>query len=175
MDDPKPLKPPERVTYPDRIEQARTNWVRNGWDNAADGMTVVTSIMRAHQILLARVEEALRPWNLTFPRFELLRMLAFSRTGAMPITKASVRLQVHVTSVTSAMKRLIDAGLVERIPHPTDGRTTLVTITEHGREVVEEATLVLNSQVFEALGLEQSEQRALIDAISSLRHQAGDF
>ena len=160
---------------PDRIEQARTNWVRAGWTGSAQGMTVVTSVMRAHQILLARVEEALRPWNLSFPRYELLRLLAFSRTGSMPITTASERLQVHVTSVTSAMKRLIEAGLVERRPHPTDRRTTLVEITAEGLRVVTEATDSLNSDVFTMPGISDDEQAALIDAITSLRHSAGDF
>ena len=164
---------PDRV--PDRIDQARANWEREGWLDAAQGMTVVTSVMRAHQILLARVEETLRPWNLSFPRYELLRLLAFSRSGAMPITKASERLQVHVTSVTSAMKRLIDAGLVARRPHPTDGRTTLVEITESGRKVVAEATEALNSGIFTDPGMDQAEQVALIDSIASLRRTAGDF
>lgn len=95
-------------------------------------MVAVTSVMRAHQILLARVENALRPYDLSFSRFELLRLLAFSRSGALPITKASDRLQVHVTSVTHAIRRLEAAGLVERVPHPTDGRTTLVRITDLG-------------------------------------------
>lgn len=166
---------PRTAPIPDRIDQARANWEREGWLDAAQGMTVVTSVMRAHQILLARVEETLRPWNLSFPRYELLRLLAFSRSGAMPITKASERLQVHVTSVTSAMKRLLDAGLVERRPHPTDGRTTLVEITAEGRKVVEEATVALNSGVFTDPGMAPVDQVALIDAIASLRRTAGDF
>jgi DNA-binding MarR family transcriptional regulator len=167
--------PPRTAPIPDRIDQARANWEREGWTDAAQGMTVVTSVMRAHQILLARVEDTLRPWNLSFPRYELLRLLAFSRSGALPITKASERLQVHVTSVTSAMKRLLDAGLVERRPHPTDGRTTLVEITAEGRQVVAEATAALNSGVFAEPGMDQSEQVALIEAIASLRRSAGDF
>ena len=166
---------PRTDPIPDRIDQARANWEREGWADAAQGMTVVTSVMRAHQILLARVEETLRPWNLSFPRYELLRLLAFSRSGSLPITKASERLQVHVTSVTSAMKRLIDAGLVERRPHPTDGRTTLVEITADGRRVVAEATDALNTGVFSAPGMSGPEQVALIDAIATLRHPAGDF
>lgn len=166
---------PRTAPIPDRIDQARANWEREGWVDAAQGMTVVTSVMRAHQILLARVEETLRPWNLSFPRYELLRLLAFSRSGSLPITKASERLQVHVTSVTSAMKRLIDAGLVERRPHPTDGRTTLVEITDAGREVVAEATAALNSGVFADPGMDEADQVALIDAIASLRRTAGDF
>ncbi len=88
----------------DPIAVARSNWERAGWGYVAEGMVAVTSVMRAHQILLARVETALRPYDLSFSRFELLRLLAFSRTGALPITKASDRLQVHVTSVTHAIR-----------------------------------------------------------------------
>lgn len=166
---------PDTPDKPDPIATARAHWVRAGWGDVADGMVAVTSVMRAHQILLARVEDTLRYWNLSFPRYELLRLLAFSRSGALPITKASERLQVHVTSVTSAMKRLIDAGLVERRPHPTDGRTTLVEITDEGRKVVAEATAALNSGVFADPGMSEAEQVALIDAIASLRRTAGDF
>ena len=166
---------PRTAPIPDRIDQARENWEREGWLDAAQGMTVVTSVMRAHQILLARVEETLRPWNLSFPRYELLRLLAFSRSGALPITKAYERILVHFTCVTSSMKRLLDAGVVERRPLPTDGRTTLVEITDAGRKVVAEATVALNSGVFADPGMEASEQVALIDAIASLRRTAGDF
>jgi DNA-binding MarR family transcriptional regulator len=154
---------------------ARTNWERAGWGDVTDGMVAVTSVMRAHQILLARVEAALRPYQLSFSRFELLRLLAFSRTGALPITKASDRLQVHVTSVTHAIRRLEAAGLVQRLPHPTDGRTTLVSITDRGRATVAVATIILNEQVFADIGMSPEESRALSSAIETLRHNAGDF
>ena len=41
---------------PDPIAAARANWGRAGWGEVADGMVAVTSVMRAHQIMLARVE-----------------------------------------------------------------------------------------------------------------------
>ena len=154
---------------------ARANWERSGWGDVADGMVAVTSVMRAHQILLARVETALRPYDLSFSRFELLRLLAFSRTGALPITKASDRLQVHVTSATHAIRRLEASGLVRRMPHPTDGRTTLVAITEKGRAVVEAATVTLNDEVFADIGMSDEQSRALSSSIATLRHHAGDF
>ena len=160
---------------PDPIATARANWVRAGWGEVADGMVAVTSVMRAHQILLARVESALRPYDLSFSRFELLRLLAFSRTGALPITKASDRLQVHVTSVTHAIRRLEADGLVTRTPHPTDGRTTLVQITDLGRSTVEDATATLNREVFADIGIESRQAAALVAAIETLRHHAGDF
>ena len=159
----------------DPIAAAQTNWERAGWGDVADGMVAVTSVMRAHQILLARVENALRPYDLSFSRFELLRLLAFSRTGALPVTKASDRLQVHVTSVTHAIRRLEADGLVQRLPHPTDGRTTLVRITDLGRSTVEDATVTLNRQVFADIGMPPEQARALVGAIETLRRQAGDF
>ena len=159
----------------DPIAAARANWERAGWGEVAQGMVSVTSVMRAHQILLARVETALRPYDLSFSRFELLRLLAFSRTGALPITKASDRLQVHVTSVTHAIRRLEADGLVQRVPHPTDGRTTLVTITELGRSTVEDATATLNSEVFADIGMSADDAQALVSSIETLRRGAGDF
>lgn len=159
----------------DPIAEAKDNWAEAGWGDVADGMVAVTSVMRAHQILLARVETALRPYDLTFSRFELLRLLAFSRHGTLPITKASDRLQVHVTSVTHAIRRLEEAKLVRRLPHPTDGRTTLVEITDLGRSTVEDATTTLNREVFADVGMDGDEIRGLVAAIHSLRHHAGDF
>ncbi|OPX07123.1 MarR family transcriptional regulator [Mycobacterium sp. AT1] len=159
----------------DPIALARANWERAGWGAVADGMVAVTSVMRAHQILLARVEAALRPYGLSFSRYELLRLLAFSGSGALPITKASDRLQVHVTSVTHAIRRLEGDGLVERMPHPTDGRTTLVRLTELGRSTVEDATATLNDEVFADIGISEGESAALASAIETLRRQAGDF
>jgi DNA-binding MarR family transcriptional regulator len=168
---PTPVPPEKR----DPIAQARANWMRAGWGDVADGMVAVTSVMRAHQILLARVENALRPYDLSFSRFELLRLLAFSRNGALPITKVSDRLQVHVTSATHAIRRLEANGLVQRLPHPTDGRTTLVTITDLGRSTVEEATGTLNEKVFADIGISAGESQALVASIETLRHSAGDF
>jgi DNA-binding MarR family transcriptional regulator len=167
--------PASQPDNPDPIAVARANWERAGWSDVADGMVAVTSVMRAHQILLARVEAALKPYELSFSRFELLRLLAFSRTGALPIAKASDLLQVHVTSVTHAIRRLEAVDLVQRLPHPTDGRTTLVSITDSGRSTVAAATITLNTEVFADIGMPPEESRALSSAIETLRHSAGDF
>ena len=168
-------EPPADPHKRDPIELARANWERAGWADISNGMVAVTSVMRAHQILLARVENALRPYDLSFARYELLRLLAFSRNGALPITKASDRLQVHVTSVTHAIRRLEANGLVARLPHPTDGRTTLVQITGLGRSTVDDATVTLNNDVFADIGITDQQSRTLAESIQTLRRSAGDF
>ena len=153
----------------DPIAEARRQWVEHDWADAAPGMAVVTSIMRAQQVLLARIEEKLAAFDLTFARFELLRLLAFTRHGELPLGKLGVRLQVHPTSITSAVDRLEAQGFVERQPHPTDGRTTLAVITAAGRRIVERATLVLNDEVFVDLGLSAKEVEALYRLLEKVR------
>jgi len=78
-------------------------------------------------LMQARVDEVLRPLELTFVRYELLMLLYCSRHGSLPIQKASLRLQVHHTTVTNAVDRLEAAGLVRRAPHPFDGRCVRCT------------------------------------------------
>ena len=62
----------ERTTR-DPIELAHANWSAAGWAEAADGMALVTSIMRVQQLFLADIESILRPHGLTFARYEVLR------------------------------------------------------------------------------------------------------
>jgi DNA-binding MarR family transcriptional regulator len=138
-------------------------------------MAAVTSIMRGQQILLGRVDDVLREFDLTFARFELLRLLAFSRKGTLPLGKISQRLQVHAASVTNAVDRLVAQGFVTRQPNPNDGRGLLATITRTGQEVVDQATEKLNTEVFGALGLSERELQQLFRLLCKLRQSAGDF
>ena len=158
---------------PDLIALARDNWVEHGWGEAAEGMAAVTSVMRAQQILLARVDDVLRPFALTFARYELLMLLHFSSNGSLPASKAAQRLQVHPTSVTNSVDRLESAGLVRRVPHPTDGRAILIEITGSGRETALKATDALNRDVFAQPGVKRVS--TLVDVLTDLRKQAGDF
>lgn len=158
----------------DPIAEARRNWVMRGWPEP-EAMAAVTSITRAHQILLARINAALRPFELTFARYEALVLLTFSRRGALPLGRMGERLQVHPASVTNAIDRLEAAGYVRRVAHPTDGRAVLAEITDEGRHVVEAATAALGEIRFGASGLDDDAARSVTDHLAAMRHEAGDF
>jgi DNA-binding MarR family transcriptional regulator len=132
----------------DPIEEAQRQWDAHWGEDATAAMGAVTSIMRAQQILLARLNALLEPWDLTFPRYEALMLLSYSRTGALPLGKMGDRLQVHRASVTNVVDRLVEQELVERVPQETDRRSVLARITPAGRRVARAATKRLNQERF---------------------------
>jgi DNA-binding MarR family transcriptional regulator len=138
-------------------------------------MAAVTSIMRVQQILQSAVDGALRPHGLTFARYEALVLLTFSRRGSLPMRVMGERLQLHPTSVTNIVDRLEADGLVKRIPHPTDRRTTLAEITEAGRARREEATAAVTSIDFGMRGLTERQTSQLTELLAKVRKAAGDF
>ncbi len=157
----------------DPLPEAHRQWVAHGWGEAADGMVVVTSVMRVQQLLLARCEAVLAPWELTFARYELLALVSFTRHGELPLGKAGARLQVHPASVTNAAARLENQGLLVRVPHPGDRRSVLARVTSAGRRVVGEATPALN-EVFCDLGLGTGQARNLRRLLGRVRASCGD-
>jgi len=158
----------------DPIEEARRQWAER-WPGAAGAMAAATSVMRAQQIVLGVVDGALRPFGLTFARYEALMLLSFTRGGELPLGKMGPRLMIHPTSVTNIVDRLERDRLVRRIPHPSDGRTTLARITPAGRALAVQATEAVNAARFGLEILSESECQRLTMLVRKLRLAAGDF
>ena len=145
----------------DPIREAHRQWVRHGWRDAADGMVMVTSLVRVQQLMMERIDA-------------VLRLLSFSSAGAMPMTRLGSLLQVHPTSVTSAVDRLERQGYVERQRQDDDRRVVLASITDEGRAAVEKATDGLNGEVFQKPGLSAVQLGDLTRLLGVLRADAGD-
>jgi DNA-binding MarR family transcriptional regulator len=131
--------------------------------------------MRVQQILMTRLNALLKPYGLTFPRYEALMILRLSRRGALPLGKLGTRLQVHPTSVTNLIDGLERDGLVRREAHQQDRRATLALITERGRELADAATEVLNGARFGTSPLAEPQLEQITDVLLALRADADGF
>jgi DNA-binding MarR family transcriptional regulator len=159
----------------DPIGEAARQWRTRWGEDSAAPMAAVTSVMRAHQLMLSRLNAVLEPHRLTFPRYEALMLLYLSRRGSLPLGKMGRRLQVHQTSVTPLIDALVAAGMVERVPHPTDRRTTLAAITAGGKKVAAAATRDLNRAQFGTAPLTEAQLERLTKVLEVYRREAGDF
>ena len=159
----------------DPIEEAGRQWREHWGPQTVAPMSAVTSIMRVQQILLARLNELLEPFDLTFARYEALMLLFYSRRGELPLGKVSDRLQVHRASVTNVIDKLCERGYVERVQHERDRRAVLARITAEGRVVARRATKVLNEAGFGTAPLTGEQSAELTRLLTAIRVAAGDF
>ncbi len=157
----------------DPIESAAVRWEQSFGPSQA--MKVATSIMRVQQLLLARYDDILRPYELTFARYEALVLLVFSRRGELPMRVIGERLMVHPTSATNIVERLDRQGYVVRRRNPRDGRGVLAAVTPAGRTAVERATDDLMAAGFGLDALGATEREAMFAALRQVRLAAGDF
>src|SRR5687767_15938588 len=111
-------------------------------------MTAAMSIARGEQLVVGRMNAALKPFDLTLARYETLLLLAISDSGSLPLGRMSDLMMVHPTSITNNMDRLEAQGYVRRYPHETDRRTTLAEITSSGREIFDIASSELQKVDF---------------------------
>ena len=98
-----------------------------------------------------------------------------SQPGTSTIFKLAGALGVEPSHLLDRRDRLEHDGLVQRVPHPTDGRTTLARLTTKGRDTAMAAVAVLNRDVFARPGLPAEGVRATVEALAALRASAGDF
>ncbi|MDI2128136.1 MarR family winged helix-turn-helix transcriptional regulator [Yinghuangia seranimata] len=99
---------------------------------------------------------ALKPYELTHVQFVLLASLSWLQAEG-PVTQK--RLADHASTdpmMTSQVLRTLESrGLVERMPHPHDGRARALAVTAEGRALADQAVAVVeacDAAFFAALG-----------------------
>ena len=75
--------------------------------------------------------------GLTGSQFAVLFGVAFlQREGGVTVRDLAVHVHLASTHVTTEVGRLAGMGLLQKIPHPEDGRSVLVTLTQEGEQSV---------------------------------------
>ncbi|HYF24186.1 MAG TPA: MarR family transcriptional regulator [Baekduia sp.] len=159
----------------DPIAEARRQWDVHWGPDHTPQMSAVISIFRAQQIVLSRLNELLEPLELTYPRYEALMLLSYTKHGELPLGKVSDRLQVHRASVTNVIDKLVAHGYVERVLHAEDRRAVLARITPDGKRVARRATKLLHGANFGVDPLTREDCEAIFSQLRPLRAGAGDF
>ena len=91
------------------------------------------TLREAIQRLNRRVRQARPVGDLTFSQLSALTSLQLA--GALTPRELADMERVQPPTMTKIVGKLEDRGLVERTPHPTDGRQVILATTEQGRAV----------------------------------------
>ena len=126
--------------------------------------------------VLGLLERVMQPYFARFgisgSQWGVLRNLHRAEQQGLPglrLTDLSERLLIRPPSVTGVVDRLERAGLVARDGSPTDLRAKRVSLTDKGRQVVEQVLAVHGQQIDAVLGglrpAEQAEFHRLLSCV----------
>jgi len=102
-------------------------------DDHADELRLWLRLLTCTNLIEGEVRGRLRErFDVTLPRFDLMAQLDKSPEG-MTLGELSRRMMVSNGNITGLVERLVELGLVDRVPHPTDRRAAVVRLTDAGR------------------------------------------
>ena len=124
----------------DHMDRLAADWARELPDLDTRAVAVIGRLERAARLLEREIEKELAQFGLTVAEFNAL--CALRRAGA-PYRLSPKRLGEALLfssgGLTKLLERLETRELVTREPDPNDGRGVLVSLTTHGKQLVEEA------------------------------------
>ncbi|AFT98691.1 transcriptional regulator [Nocardia brasiliensis ATCC 700358] len=101
---------------------------------------------------------------------QLSALATLSRDGAMTPGALAAKERVQPPSMTRVIASLTDLGLVERKPHPTDGRQIIVSLSEAGRALIADETNAREAWMTEQLsGLTEDQVVVLTRAVGIMK------
>jgi MarR family 2-MHQ and catechol resistance regulon transcriptional repressor len=94
---------------------------------------VLMAVVRAAEIFKRAISAIFRNYNLSFPQYNILRVLDASKNGQSRITHVSRIMLVPGANMTGIAKRLEKNGFIIRKSDPKDERVTILEITQKGK------------------------------------------
>src|SRR3954462_1400984 len=128
-----------------------------------------TSVAAHLRVVLARAARRLRQEAGTdLSPSQTAALATIERRGPLTPSEVAVCERIQRPTATRIIARLEEAGLVSRAADPTDGRSSLVSITGEGRELLER--LRANKDAFLARRLENltAEERATLERAAEI-------
>src|SRR5215813_5877753 len=103
-------------------------------DPSEVAVTAWARLVRAEQTVLGKIEAALKAADLPpLAWYDVLLELGRAENGRLRPLELERRTLLTQYNASRLIDRMEKAGLVERLPHPEDGRGQLVAITAEGR------------------------------------------
>ncbi|MCB8905284.1 MULTISPECIES: MarR family winged helix-turn-helix transcriptional regulator [unclassified Streptomyces] len=145
----------------DAVDAITDQWAAVRPDLDTVPMAVFGRIYRLSNAMRGKVDKAYAPYGLALGEFDVLATL---RRSGEPYTlsprELTATLMITTGGMTGRLDKLEKAGLVTRSPDPHDRRGLRVTLTERGRELVDESVAAGLAQQRAALEGALSEEEA---------------
>jgi DNA-binding MarR family transcriptional regulator len=130
---------------------------------------VLMAIVRAAETFKRYHSSIFRNYGLSFPQYNILRVLEASKNGCNKMSHVSRIMLVPGANITSIAKRLAKDGFILKKPDPNDERVTLLEITPKGRKTLKNIEEAKDASLESVLkDLTEKQKRDLLDKIKRI-------
>ncbi|MCB8888744.1 MarR family winged helix-turn-helix transcriptional regulator [Vreelandella malpeensis] len=150
----------------DHVDRILAQWQRERPDLNVAPMGTLGRLKQLNQVLTRAMEKTWAPFGLSESSFDVLATLR--REGPpFALSPSALMASTLVTSgtMTHRLQQLEKAGLIERVKNPEDGRGFLISLSEKGFALIDEAVGAhtrTQARLVSSLG---DEQRLELDAL----------
>jgi DNA-binding MarR family transcriptional regulator len=99
---------------------------------------------------------------------QLAALAALERHAAMTPGELAEHEKVQPPSMTRVISALLERELVARAPHPTDGRQVILTVTDQGRQLVQQSRRLREAWLAQRLRELSPQERATLRAAAPI-------
>ena len=142
-------------------------------DESLDAIT--DALMTASRLLVAISARSIAvvDENITIPQFRTLVIL--SNRGPVNLATLAGLLGVKPSATGRMVDRLVGAGLIDRLPHPTSRRELLAALTARGRKVVRQVTAHRRAEIARIVEqMPATERHGLVRALTEFTTAGGE-
>ena len=130
---------------------------------------VLMAIVRAAEIFKRNHSAVFRNYGLSFPQYNILRVIEASRNNQSKMSDVSRIMLVPGANITGLAKRLEKDGFIIKKSNPEDDRVTLLEITPKGKKTLQKIESEKNRRLELMLGnLSQKEKAGLLDLVKRI-------
>src|SRR5438128_4875274 len=139
------------------------------------GVHVFLVLWKAARAVQAYAEKSVSELEMCASDFAVLEALLHK--GPLPVNEIGKKVLLTSGSITVAVDRLEQKGLVERRAHGTDRRARIVHLTKAGRKLITRiyAEHAADMEKLASASLTKSERKALILLLKKIGYQAVDY
>nr|WP_116375778.1 MarR family transcriptional regulator [Mycobacterium sp. MFM001] len=142
----------------------------------ADSLDAITdALLTASRLLVAISAHSIAQVNetITIPQFRTLVIL--SNRGPINLATLAGLLGVQPSAAGRMVDRLVGAGLIERLPHPSSRRELLARLTDRGRHVVGQVTAHRRAEIARIVEkMPSPERHGLVRALAAFTAAGGE-
>ena len=135
-----PRVPPITPPMPDLAPPAPTDLqqeIKQPKPFSSPEAAVFLNVLRTSALLVGELVEVLRPFGLTQPQYNVLRILRGAGEDGLPSGEIGARMVSREPDITRLIDRMESRSLVVRARGATDRRVVTVRITSAGRALVD--------------------------------------